>query len=103
LSTLHFSIEFPHGNNYTEINGSKASLFMTGATLWSGQGGELHLKSDAVFTKYQFQKTDMHRDSVEAFSKCIEDNTQPPATGMDGLRVAQICASMFESINKKKK
>jgi predicted dehydrogenase len=102
LATLHFSIEFPHGNNDTEINGSKASLFMTGATLWSGQGGELHLKSDAIFTKYQFEKTDMYRDSVEVFSKCIEDNTQPPATGMDGLRVAQICAAMFESINKKK-
>ena len=87
---------------FVEINGSKASLFMTGATLWNGQGGELDLKSDAVFTKYQFQKTDMHRDSVEAFSKCIEDNTQPSATGMDGLRVAQMCASMFESINKKK-
>jgi predicted dehydrogenase len=44
----------------------------------------------------------MHRDYVEAFNKCIKENTEPPATGMDGLRVAQICSAMFESVDKKK-
>ena len=102
LATLHFSIEIPHGNNDTEINGSRASLLMVGATNWNVQGGELHLKSDAVLTKYQFQKTDMHRDNVEAFSKCIEENTEPLATGTDGFRAAQICTAMFESVDQKR-
>ncbi len=102
LATLHSSIEIPHGSSDTEINGSRASLSVRGAIYWGTQPTELHLKSDAVFTKYEFQKTDMHRDNVEAFSRCIEENTEPPATGMDGLRAAQVCEAMFESADQKR-
>jgi predicted dehydrogenase len=103
--TIHFSLNIPHGNNTLEVHGSQASLFAIDTTnqWWGGGGGELLLKGDKVTTRFQFQKTDLYKDEVEDFNRCIQENREPLATGMDGLRDAEISVAMFESGRQGKK
>lgn len=97
--TLHFSLNIPHGTNSLEVHGSKASLFGIDTTSlwWGGGGGEVLLKSDVATTRYQFQKTDVYRDEVEDFNRCIREGGEPLATGVDGLRAAEVSIAMYES------
>ncbi len=97
--TLHFSLNVPHGANSLELHGSKASLFCIDTTSlwWGGSGGELLLKSDAVTVRYQFQKSDVYKDEVRDFNRCVKEGGEPLATGTDGLRAAEISIAMFES------
>jgi len=97
--TLHFSLNIPHGTNNLEVHGSRASLFGIDTTSlwWGGDGGEVLLKSEAATTRHQFQKTNVYRDEVEDFNRCIRENGEPLATGIDGLRAAEVSVAMFES------
>lgn len=99
FGTVHFSINIPHGNDSLEMHGSKGSLYCIDTTsLWWGGGtGELLLKSDKVTTKYQFQKPNVYKDEIEDFNCCIKEGGEPLATGMDGLRTAEITIAMLES------
>jgi 1,5-anhydro-D-fructose reductase (1,5-anhydro-D-mannitol-forming) len=103
--TIHFSLNIPHGTSTLEVHGSRGSLFATDTTnqWWGGGGGELLLKSDKITTRFQFQKTDLYKDEVEDFNRCIQENREPRATGMDGLRNAEISVAMFESGRQGKK
>jgi predicted dehydrogenase len=96
---LHFSLNIPHGANTMEVHGSQASMSAIDTTSlwWGGGGGEVRLKGDAVTATYQFQKPDLYRAEVEDFNRCIREDGEPLATGMDGLIAAEICAAMFES------
>lgn len=97
--TLHFSMNIPHGTNSLEVHGSKASLFCIDTTSlwWGGSGGELFLKSDGATVRYQFQKSDVYKDEVRDFNRCVEEGGEPLATGTDGLRAAEISIAMLES------
>ena len=96
---LHFSLNIPHGSNTMNVHGSRASLFGIDTTSqwWGGQGGEVQLKSAAATTKHQFRKTDLYQDEIEDFNRCIREDGEPLATGIDGLRAAEIAIALFES------
>ena len=96
---LHFSLNIPHGANTMEVHGSRASMTAidTTSVWWGGGGGEVLLKSDAVTTTYQFQKPNLYKAEVEDFNRCIREDGEPLATGMDGLIATEICVAMFES------
>jgi len=97
--TVHFSLNIPHGTNNLEVHGSQASLFGLDTTSqwWGGGGGELVLKKEAATVKYEFKKTDLYKDEIEDFNRCIREGGEPMATGIDGLRAAEISIAMFES------
>jgi 1,5-anhydro-D-fructose reductase (1,5-anhydro-D-mannitol-forming) len=96
--TLHFGLNIPHGTNRVELHGSSGSLFGdTNSPWWDGYSPELLVKSDTVTTRYQFQQTDAYRDEIEDFNRCLEGGGQPLATGIDGLRAAEISLALFES------
>ncbi len=96
--TVHFSMNIPHGTNHLEVHGSRASLFGdTTSTWWGETNPELLLKSDLVTTTYSFQKTDAYKDQVEDFNRCLKDNRESLATGLDGLRAVEVSLAMFES------
>lgn len=97
--TLHFSLNIPHGTNTLDVHGSQASLYGIDTTSlwWGGKGGEVLLKCNASTARYQFQQTNVYKDEVEDFNRCIRDNGEPLATGLDGLRAAEVSVAMFES------
>jgi predicted dehydrogenase len=97
--TIHFSLNIPHGNNTLDVHGAGGSLFSIDTTSlwWGGKGGELLLKSDSVTTRHEFQKTDVYKDEVEDFNRCIREDGEPLATGLDGLRAAEVSVAIYES------
>jgi len=96
--TLHFSMNIPNGGDPYEIHGSKASLFGDTTSPWWGKpGGELLLKGINSTAKYTFDQTDAYKDEIEDFNRSIKEDGEPQATGIDGLRAAEITAAMFES------
>lgn len=99
FGTIHFSLNIPHGTSNLEVHGSRASLFAfeTTSQWWGEGGGELLLKKETGSVKYQFKKTDLYKDEVEDFNRCIREDRDPLATGIDGLRAAEISIAMFES------
>jgi 1,5-anhydro-D-fructose reductase (1,5-anhydro-D-mannitol-forming) len=96
---VHFSLNIPRGTNNLEVHGSLASMFglETMNQWWGGGGGELVLKKKAETVKYEFKETDLYKDEVEDFNRCIREGGEPMATGIDGLRAAEISLAMFES------
>jgi len=102
--TVHFSMNIPHGVNSLEVHGTRASLFCQGTTSqwWGGGGGELILKGDPLTTTYPFKKHDLYREEVENFNRSIVEDKEPMATGMDGLRSAEISMALFEASRQKK-
>ena len=97
--TLHFSLKIPHGTNTFDVHGTQGSLFGVDTTnlWWGGAGGEVLLKGAASTTTHRFEKTDVYRDEVEDFNRCITEDGEPLATGTDGLRAAEISLAIFES------
>jgi 1,5-anhydro-D-fructose reductase (1,5-anhydro-D-mannitol-forming) len=97
-ATLHFGLNIPHGTNRVEVHGSSGSLFGdTNSPWWGEYSPELLVKSNGVTARYQFPKTDAYLDEIEDFNRCIREGGQPLATGLDGLRAAEISLALFES------
>ena len=96
---LNFYMNIPHGTTSLEVHGSKASLYLmdTTALWWGGGGGELLLKSSTGTVRYQYEKTNLYKDEVEDFNRCILEGGQPAGAGIDGLRSAEVCIAMFDS------
>ena len=96
--TMHFGLNIPHGTNRVEVHGSAGSLFAdTNSPWWSGYRPELFVQTTTLTTKHQFPQTDAYKDEIEDFVCSITEGGQPLATGLDGLRAAEVSVSLFES------
>ena len=61
--------------------------------------GDLSVATDAI-DEHQHFDTDpiaLYTRQVEAFGRAVADGTEPPASGIDGLRSAQVTLAMVES------
>ena len=69
------------------------------ATLWEAQQGEVEVATETV------NRTDVYPGSylgnfiaqMEDFQRAVEENREPAATGLDGLRVVEATLAMIES------
>ncbi|HOG17620.1 MAG TPA: Gfo/Idh/MocA family oxidoreductase [Syntrophales bacterium] len=97
--TAHFCLNIPCGSNGLEVHGTKGSLFCVNTTgqWFGGGGGELIVKGEKGDHQQPFPKPNLYRSEVEDFNRCIKTGGEPAATGLDGLRTAEICIGMFES------
>jgi 1,5-anhydro-D-fructose reductase (1,5-anhydro-D-mannitol-forming) len=61
--------------------------------------GTLDIRTDAVSVDEPFEVdgTALYTSQVDAFNDAVENDGQPAATGLDGLRAAQITLAMVES------
>ncbi|MCS7207401.1 MAG: Gfo/Idh/MocA family oxidoreductase [Dehalococcoidia bacterium] len=75
------------------VNGRAVSINTLGTTLT----GRLEVETQQVQTTIAYTAGDMYQAEVEAFQKAILEGGDPPATGMDGLRVCQITEALFRS------
>ena len=87
-----------------EFYGSKGTMATVSSNVdWFVQEGvhsysvDLHVATVAGSTTYQFSLTNLYLTEIEAFNKAIEENAEPLASGIDGLRADQVTAAMYES------
>lgn len=61
--------------------------------------GELEVAGGNYTTKTGFASSDIGNfvRQIEAFRKCIEEDTEPSASGEDGLEMTRLTAAILES------
>ncbi|MCC6698829.1 MAG: Gfo/Idh/MocA family oxidoreductase [Candidatus Hydrogenedentes bacterium] len=105
-----FNVPDSSSRNRLELYGSLGSILAEG-TIGQGERGtmEAYLETEAkeyeaqqtrepgVITKIDPTPVNMYQSEVEAFSQAVLDDTEPPVSGKDGLRVQKILAACYES------
>ena len=69
------------------------------ATLWEAQQGRVSINSDAVNQtgSYPSRYLGNFTSQMEDFARAVEEDREPAATGIDGLRVVEITLALIES------
>ena len=101
IATVTCSRLLPDSRNDLAIYGSMGRI--TGqATLWEARQGRVELISeDAHRTEVcSYHYLGNFIAEVEDFHRAIEEDREPAATGVDGLRVVEITLAMIESARK---
>lgn len=86
----------PHSLNSVIVYGSKGRL-MGDNTLSTTPGGQLLVTGDAFSARWEFNAKDLYAAEIEAFNRSIRENTEPNASGTDGLRVVEATVAILES------
>ena len=88
----------PDSMNDATIYGSNGRIALNG-TLRSPFPGDLEVVSDIVNTtvRYNIAGVPLYKREVEAFNRVVREDQEPPASGLDGLRVVQVTVAMIES------
>jgi hypothetical protein len=78
----------PDSKNDATLYGSHGRIVM-GDSLRTALQGSLEVVSDTVNTmvSYQQDALALYKRQVEAFNHAIQPDTEPSASGLDGLRV----------------
>jgi len=90
----------PRSDDDLVIYGSKMKITGRG-TVGMPLRGELIIEGDAVSLRETFPAEDpisgLYIRAVEAFNKCILENTAPPSSGYDGLEMVRVVDAILES------
>ncbi len=88
----------PDSRNDFAVYGSDGRI--TGrATLWESRQGRVEVVSETINRTYVAPGTYLGNfvAELEDFHRAIEENREPLATGLDGLRVVEVTLAMIES------
>jgi 1,5-anhydro-D-fructose reductase (1,5-anhydro-D-mannitol-forming) len=90
--------KMPDSKNDATLYGSHGRIVL-GHSLWTTLQGSLEVVSDTVNTTvpYPQDALALYTRQVEAFNEAIQHDTEPIASGLDGLRVVQATVAMIES------
>lgn len=61
-------------------------------------GGILELVTESGTQRFDFEPSDVYVAEIDAFAEAVRQGTEPNASGLDGLRVAQISAAVYQSL-----
>ncbi|MFQ5860750.1 MAG: Gfo/Idh/MocA family protein [Dehalococcoidia bacterium] len=93
----------PRAYNSVVVYGSKARLTGLG-TVGMYHRGTLLVERDDGSTKKEFPADDPTRDNyvqmVEAFVRAVEEDTEPKASGADGLELVRLVEAVLESARR---
>jgi len=87
----------PNPRNEITLYGTRGRIVGTGFTR-SREGGDLTLLVDAGESTTHYPASDAHRAAVADFTRAILEGTEPAATGLDGLRSAELCEAIRRSV-----
>ncbi|MFH1638931.1 MAG: Gfo/Idh/MocA family oxidoreductase [Chloroflexota bacterium] len=95
----------PRSDDDAVIYGSKMKITCRG-TVGMPLRGELIVEGDTVNMRKTFPDADplpvLYIKAVEAFNKCIAEDTTPPSSGYDGLEMVRVVDAILESSRKGK-
>ena len=93
----------PRPNNDVVIHGTKARI--TGVdTIGMPMKGHLQVTTDNSKTEYPFADWVIGKYvyEIEAFNRCLEEDTEPNASGADGLEMVRLALSILESAKQQR-
>ncbi|MFN3974323.1 MAG: Gfo/Idh/MocA family protein [Dehalococcoidia bacterium] len=96
FATLVCSRRIPDSLNNLVVYGVNGRAVGYG-TLGTSVTGRLEVETQQVQTAVAYTAGDMYQAEIEGFQKAILEGGEPPATGMDGLRVCQVTEAIFRS------
>jgi 1,5-anhydro-D-fructose reductase (1,5-anhydro-D-mannitol-forming) len=88
----------PDSKNDSTLYGSHGRMVL-GDSVRAALQGSLEVVSDTVNTTVSYEQDTLalYTRQVEAFNQAIQHDTEPIASGLDGLRVVQATVAMIES------
>lgn len=90
----------PRSDNDAVLYGSKAKIICKG-TIGMSLKGELLVEGEAVNLKMDFAADEPesanYRSVIEAFGRCIQEDTMPDVSGLNGLQMCRITNAILES------
>jgi 1,5-anhydro-D-fructose reductase (1,5-anhydro-D-mannitol-forming) len=93
-------LHIPRSCNDLVVYGTKARITGTG-TVGMQMLGELRVDADGLVARTEFPVADpvcgSYIHSVEAFSRNIDEDTEPNASGLDGLAMVRVAQAVLES------
>ena len=98
IGTMCCGRRMPDSRNDAVVYGTSGRAIASDS-LWEALQGSLEVVSDSVnLTRaYDPESLGLFRLQAQAFQSAVETGGEPPATGLDGLRVVQVTAAMIES------
>ena len=90
------SLKAPAGRNDVAVHGTLGSLFSLGAETAHFRR-ELALVREAVANRTEYLQGDMYQAEVESFCQAVLTDSEPSASGLDGLRVVEITQAIMDS------
>ena len=86
----------PYSSNDIVVYGSEMKLNARG-TLAQEYGGEIELIGRIDRSVQRFQGGDLYRSQIESFQRSIKEDTEPNASGEDGLITVKVVDAVYES------
>jgi predicted dehydrogenase len=101
IGTLCCGSRIPDSKNDAILYGSHGRIVL-GDSLRTTLQGVLEIVSDTVHTTVAYLQDPLalYKWQVEAFNCAIQQNTEPIASGLDGLRAVQVAEAMIQSASQ---
>ena len=98
IGTMCCGRRMPDSRNDAVVYGTSGRAIASDS-LWEALQGGLEVISDTVnlTRSYAPDPLGLFHLQTQAFQSAVEDGVEPPATGVDGLRVVQVTSAMIES------
>lgn len=98
VGTMCCGRRMPDSRNDAVVYGTSGRAIASDS-LWESLQGSLDVVSDTVnlTRSYEADALGLFRLQAQAFQRAVETGEDPPATGVDGLRVVQVTSAMIES------
>jgi 1,5-anhydro-D-fructose reductase (1,5-anhydro-D-mannitol-forming) len=98
IGTVCCGFKMPDAKNDATLYGSHGRIVL-GNSLWITLQGSLEVVSETVQTTMVYPQDNLalYTRQVEAMNRAIQQNEDPLASGLDGLRAVQITEAMIES------
>lgn len=99
LATVRFAMNVLGPGDGVCVSGTRgwANAVRTTSQWWSDDGGELALRVGDETISTAYPRQDLYRLQVENFQAALAGDGEFAATGIDGLRAAEITSAIFES------
>lgn len=93
----------PRPYNDVVIHGTKARIRGVD-TLGMPMKGHLQVTTDSSKTEYSFPEsiTGKYVHEIETFNRCLEEDTEPSVSGIDGLEMVRLTLSILESAKQQR-
>ena len=98
IGTMCCGRRMPDSRNDAVVYGTLGRAIASNS-LWEAMQGSLEVVSDTVnlARSYETEPLGLFRLQTQAFQRAVEADEDPPASGLDGLRVVQVTSAMIES------
>lgn len=99
VATVRFALGALSAGDGVSVHGDRGWATAAGTTSqwWGGDGGTLSFSTGDGVTEQAYPRSDLYRSQVESFTYSVSRSSRFSASGIDGLRAAEVTGALFES------